>query len=279
VDREVDRPWLTFAKGSFYLLYNGGGSGGASAWRFRSSTDGTNWNDVSTPGDGSYEGAMVSDPASGAIYIGNGDKVWASLDQGKTFQPSKIPGTKPMTGIVAQRPAVDAEGTVYFAWSELSSVWYAASRDRGATWGPAVELTAALPARDAAKPGTHIWPWPVAGAAGKLAVVWVATNETSQDPSAVQGAWFVDAAFVDNASSPHPSVRALTIPGAQVMQGGICIDGTICEAEAKDRRLGDFITCALDKDGLLVVAYGTTTTGHSISSPAFVRETSGPRLR
>ncbi|MHB8605406.1 MAG: sialidase family protein [Thermoplasmatota archaeon] len=277
-DNDVDRPWLAEAKGTFYLLYNGNNDA-PGHWRFRSSTDGVNWNDLSSPGDGSYEGAIAVSPVDGSLYIGNGDKVWSSTDAGKTFASSKIPGVKPMTGITAQRPAVDANGTVYFAWSEFTSIFYAASHDHGATWGPAIDLTASLPGRVASAPGTHIWPWPAAGAAGKLAIVWVGTNETNADPSAVKGDWFVDVALVDAADTAHPTVFAEQVPGAKVTTGGICIDGTACETEGKDRRLGDFISDAIDAQGMLHIAYGTTTTGHSISSPAYVREVGGFALR
>lgn len=267
-DGSVDRPWLAFANGQFYLLYNGDGNG---HWRLRASADGVTWKDYSTPGDGSYPGAMVAGP-DGALYIGNGDQVWASTDQGRTFAASKIPGVKPMTGIVAQRPAVDDAGTVYYAWSETSGIFYAASHDQGKTWGAPVSLTAGLP-------GTHVWPWPAAGAPGKLAVAWVGTSEKNPDPSAVQGKWTVHVALVSGADTDHPQVRAASVDDAVVTTGGICMDGTICEAEGKDRRLGDFITVIIDHEGLVHVAYGTTTTGHSISSPAYFRETGGARLR
>ncbi|MEA3202183.1 MAG: hypothetical protein QOE90_3611 [Thermoplasmata archaeon] len=267
-DGSVDRPWLTFANGHFYMLYNGDGNG---HWRLRQSDDGVTWTDLSTPGDGSYPGAMVAGP-DGSLYVGNGDKVWASTDQGKTFASSKVPAQKPMTGITAQRPAVDDAGTVYFAWSELHSIWYAASHDHGKTWGTPHALTADLP-------GTHIWPWPAAGAPGKLVVAWVGTTQKNDDPSAVTGDWLVHVAVVSDADTDHPVIQGGPVAGAKVTTGGICIDGTACEAEAKDRRLGDFITVIVDHAGLAQIAYGTTTTGHSISSPAYIVETGGPRLR
>ena len=265
-DGSVDRPWVAQWNGTFYLLYNGDGNG---HWRFLDSKDGTAWSPLSTPGDGSYPGAIAVGP-EGALYVGNGDKVWASVDGGKTFDSSKIPGVKPLTGITAQRPAVDDAGNVYFAWSELHGIYYAASRDHGKTWGPRIPLW---------EGGDAIWPWPVAGADGRLAVAWVGTTETNDDASAVKADWLVHVAYVEDAANMTPRVSAGPIAGAVVTKGGICLDGTICEAEGKDRRLGDFITIAADRTGTLMVAYGTTTTGHSISSPAFVKQSGGPKLR
>jgi hypothetical protein len=265
-DARIDRPWLAQANGTFYLLYNGDQNG---HWRLRDSKDGVSWADLSTPGDGSYPGAMAAGP-DGSLYVGNGDKVWASTDHGKTFAASKVPADKPMKGITAQRPSVDAAGTVYFAWSEFHAIKYAYSKDDGKTWSAPRTLL---------EGGTNIWPWPAAGGPGMLAVAWVGTNESNADPSAVKGEWDVHLALVTGADTDAPSVWTGSIPNAVVSTGGICIDGTICEAEGKDRRLGDFITVIVDKDGYAQVAYGTTTTGHSISSPAYVKEISGPKLR
>lgn len=265
-DRGVDRPWLAFANGTFYLLYNGDGDG---HWRLRASEDGVEWRDHATPGDGSFPGALIADPGSGALYVGNGDKVWWSED-GARFQASPLPTERALTGIVAQRPAVDDGGNVYFAWSELDSVWYASSRDHARTWSAPVRLWSN---------GTHVWPWPVAGAEGKLAVAWLGTAEVGEDPAAMEAVWTVHVAFVDDAASGEPRVRAGEIPNAVAQRGGICLGGTFCEVEGKDRRLGDFITATVGRTGDLHVAYGTTETGHSVSSPAYVRQMGGLRLR
>lgn len=266
-DGSVDRPWLSYLDGTFYLLYNGDGNG---HWRLRASGDGVGWSDHSTPGDGSYPGALLADPRGKVLYVGNGDKVWWSEDAGKTFEASELPTERALTGIVAQRPAVDDAGTVYFAWSELDSIWYASSKDHARTWSEPVRLAAN---------GTHIWPWPVAGAAGRLAVVWLGTNDTGDDPSAMDSTWTVHVAYVDAADGAAPIVWTGEIPNAIAMQGGICLGGTFCEVEGKDRRLGDFITAAIGRDGMLHVGYGTTETGHSISSPGYVRQIGGFRLR
>ncbi|HUR69411.1 MAG TPA: sialidase family protein [Candidatus Thermoplasmatota archaeon] len=267
-DGSVDRPWLAQLGGTFLLLYNGDNAG---HWRMLSSTDGVSWGDHSAPGDGSYPGAMVVDKARNAVYVGNGDKVWSSTDAGKTFAAAPMPTTSALTGITAQRPAVDDDGTVYFAWSELHGISYAYSHDQGATWQGPVPLVAN---------GTHIWPWPVAGQAGRLAVVWLGTqDEAGDDPATYDSEWNVYAAFLDAADTAAPRMSVAPIPNAIAMHGGICLDGTICEAEGKDRRLGDFITASIGRTGDLHVAYGTTETGHSVSSPAYVRQTGGFRLR
>lgn len=266
-DSGVDRPWLAYAKGTFYLLYNGDGAG---HWRLRASADGVTWRHHSTPGDGSYPGAMIADPTSGALYVGNGDKVWWSEDGGLTFEPSPIPSERALTGIVAQRPSVDAAGNVYFAWSEQDSIWFAASRDHARTWSAPVKVSAN---------GTHIWPWPVAGAEGKLAIVWLGTDDAVEDVGTTPAEWRVHVALVDGAASDAPAIWSAPVENAVATRGAICLNGTFCEVEGKDRRLGDFITAAIDSAGKLHVAYGTTETEHSISSPAYFRQESGFALR
>jgi hypothetical protein len=267
-DGSVDRPWLTYLDGTFYLLYNGDGNG---HWRLRASEDGVTWRDHSTPGDGSYPGALVADPVGRVLYVGNGDKVWWSEDAGRTFTASQLPTEGAMTGIVAQRPAVDDAGTVYFAWSELTGVYYAFSKDYARTWSAPVKLS---------EPGTHVWPWPVGGAAGRLAVVWLGTPDEVADPTnAPEGTeWHVHLAMLAGADTAAPRLWSGPV-GERMHRGAICLDSTFCEVEQKDRRLGDFISAAVGRDGRLHIGYGTTETGHSISSPGYIRQSGGPLLR
>lgn len=267
-DSGVDRPWLAYLDGTFFLLYNGDGQG---HWRLRASEDGVSWREHSTPGDGSYPGAMAADPVGKALYVGNADKVWWSEDGGTTFEASPLPTERALKGIVAQRPAVDDAGTVYFAWSEMDGVYYAYSNDHARTWSAPVRLAAN---------GTHIWPWPVAGAAGRLGVVWLGTDATTDDPTNApeDTEWSVHLAMVDGADTPAPRVWSERV-GERMHQGAICLNGTMCEAQQKDRRLGDFLSAAIGRDGRLHVGYGTTETGHSISSPGYLRQSGGWTLR
>jgi len=60
--------------------------------------------------------------------------------------------------------------------------------------------------------------------------------------------------------------------------GTICMGGTICQAEAVDRRLGDYFTIDVDTTGALVAAYSDTRQGGAVSLPAFLRQTGGPKF-
>jgi hypothetical protein len=66
----------------------------------------------------------------------------------------------------------------------------------------------------------------------------------------------------------------------------VCQGGTLCVAENKDRRLGDFFTNSIDQRGCVLIASGDTTqtdptTGQQFaySLPIFMSQRSGPGLR
>jgi hypothetical protein len=74
-------------------------------------------------------------------------------------------------------------------------------------------------------------------------------------------------------------------PGGVFHEGGICQSGTTCVATGQDRRLGDYFTDALDKNGCVLIATGDTdmvdsTTGGqlSLSRPVTLEQASGPSL-
>jgi hypothetical protein len=54
--------------------------------------------------------------------------------------------------------------------------------------------------------------------------------------------------------------------------------GTICQAQAIDRRLGDYFTIDIDTSGGLVAAYSDTRQGGAVSLPSFLRQTAGPKF-
>jgi hypothetical protein len=73
--------------------------------------------------------------------------------------------------------------------------------------------------------------------------------------------------------------------GRFIHQGGICDSGTTCVATGQDRRLGDYFTNSVDRNGCVVIASGDTTVLDPISGgpratslPIFLRQISGPSL-
>src|SRR5205814_1866196 len=91
---------------------------------------------------------------------------------------------------------------------------------------------------------------------------------------------------VENATDP--AARTITTVNAAVRpihQNSVCQGGTLCVANGKDRRLGDFFTNALDSRGCVMIASGDTTqvdpnTGGPMATslPVILRQNSGSPL-
>ncbi|MBV8302220.1 MAG: hypothetical protein JOY68_09905, partial [Candidatus Dormibacteraeota bacterium] len=182
---------------------------------------------------------------------------------------------------------------------EPNAVYMMYTKDEGKTWSPPLTIA------DSATTGgtTALWPFAVAGAAGNVSVAWYQSNQLT-DPDCDSAAlmsngqpsqWTIHVANITGATSstttyPPPSVNAVPNfdglhPAGVFHVGGICQSGTTCVATGQDRRLGDYLTTALDQNGCLMIATGDTVltdtvTGDqfSTSRPLFLQQASGPSL-
>jgi len=73
--------------------------------------------------------------------------------------------------------------------------------------------------------------------------------------------------------------------GRPVHEGGICQGGTTCVVTGQDRRLGDYLTNALDARGCVMIATGDTMSPDPVtggdrawSLPLFIMQNAGPSL-
>jgi hypothetical protein len=154
----------------------------------------------------------------------------------------------------------------------------AVSTDFGKTWSPPVDIASPPNAR-------VLWPWAVAGDAGKVSIVWYQTDKLV-DPDCEPSNVSIYEARVDNATNPATrTITTVNAAGRPIHQNGVCQGGTDCVASGKDRRLGDFFTNALDARGCVVIASGDTTqvdpnTGGPMATslPIFLRQNSGTPL-
>jgi hypothetical protein len=109
---------------------------------------------------------------------------------------------------------------------------------------------------------TNIMPWAVAGAGGRLAVVWYGTNDAANNPSTtdVHQAWDVYLATITNAASGSPSIRQMKVTPHPMHYGTICLEGTGCIASQGNRNLADFFQVYYDRtDGAIEIAYDDTS--------------------
>src|SRR5205814_4541043 len=98
--------------------------------------------------------------------------VWLarSRDGGQTFTDKAVyvnPNTSASYGHQFVNVSVDRAGTVYVVYTDNHNVYYSFSTDHGQTWSGPYQINQSPSA-------TAIMPWSVAGAAGKLDVLWYA---------------------------------------------------------------------------------------------------------
>ena len=178
---------------------------------------------------------------------------------------------------------VDRDGNLYAVWDEngkgprAAGIYYAYSRDAGRDWSRPVRLDG--------DGRTDIWPWVSVGDPGHVAVAWLQAEKKlpGNDPE-TQGTygWKVVAADSLNGlgcqGSRTPGFTNNAATGT-VHRGTICNGGTVCQAEAVDRRMGDFFTISIDDAGRMWAGYSDTMRGGAVSLPGFVRQDGGPRLK
>ncbi len=177
---------------------------------------------------------------------------------------------------------VDAEGNLYTIWNDGGGasfehgVYYSSSTDRGVTWSPAQRL-------DDGQGSIH-WTWIAAGENGGVSAVWYqnVSQLPGNDPEAAgdEDGWHVMAAQSLNGLGCEESelagfrvTRATTEP---FHTGTICNGGTICQAFAIDRRLGDYLSNDVTNEGDAYIATGDTKQGGAVALPLVIRQTGGP---
>lgn len=179
---------------------------------------------------------------------------WADLDTGARPVPS--PGATPADGhgrrtLLFPVAVSDAAGAIHVAWSEAkenaSRVWLTTSTDAGSTWGPPTPVT---------PPGAQaVFPWLVAGDAGRFALLHLAAD-TPGDPNVGAHAWRLRAAISLDGGASFQS--ALVSPEV-VHVGSICSNGAGCGYPftplVNDRALLDFFEATLTPAGDLAVTW------------------------
>jgi hypothetical protein len=172
-----------------------------------------------------------------------------SLDGGLTFTDYPVyvnPDPKVGYGHQFVNVSVDKAGNVYSVYNDDHYVSYSFSTDRGRTWSGPFKISTA---------GTGIFPWSVAGAAGKLDVVYYQTpyyGAEHPDNYPMSAAWTV--AFAQNlkATTAGSAWKAQTVSPI-VHYGGVCESGVACTG---NRDLyDDFGVAASPGTGLASIIY------------------------
>jgi hypothetical protein len=309
-----DRPWLAGGKANQVFMGTDTLEGSGSGHQVFVSNDGgqtcsaTGIDDNGSLSDGgswSAFGKLYYDRLNGAVVepavFMHGDGSFgvgiSTMQSGGTsFTPHEgFHGTS----MYAHWPAIaiDSAGTVYVVWDTdnrqagtsggcngaatpaANSIMMISTNDMGKTWSAPVAV---------AHPGTRVlWPWIVAGDAGKVSVIWYQTESQDGMPDldCQAGHIHVMEVTLANATTKNPTGTIVDAAGRYVHNGWVCQGGTTCVATGQDRRLGDYFTNTLDARGCVLIATGDTrlvdpTTGsaYPTARPLFIRQNGGPRL-
>ena len=175
-----------------------------------------------------------------------------STDGGATFTDRPVyvnPDATVGYGHQFTNVSVDAAGNVYALYSDNHNLFYSWSGNRGSTWSAPRRVNTGSAA-------TAIFPWSVAGAAGKIDVVFYGTSyydgTTSPDNYPASAAWYAYFAQNLNATSAKGSFSQVAATPI-VHYGGVCESGVTCTG---NRDLyDDFGVAASPVTGLASIVY------------------------
>jgi hypothetical protein len=199
------------------------------------------------------------------------------------FRARQIASTR---GMFTHWPAIalDGAGNIHMTWDDQpasgrNSIWYAMLSPAGRVL---------VKPHVIAHPGTTVlWPWVAAGARGNASVVWYQYDRVVKNPDSAStvGKLYVYQATLLGQGTEHPRRWVANASGRPVHEGGICQGGTTCVVTGQDRRLGDYLTNAVDARGCVIIATGDTMSMDPVTDlprawalPLFIRQTAGPSL-
>jgi hypothetical protein len=200
----------------------------------------------------SQGGLGLDCPCPWQLYIAkstDGGGMWTRI------KIADLPNTVDPGNIFVQM-AVDRAGNLYYTWSQTQNVtatsegeqdiYYAFSTTGGASWSPPINLTPET--NDSA-----IFPWMVAGDAGRVDLVYYKANNGENSnvapPSTVWNVYFAQSMNALNTGSNFKSVQVSAEPNHL---GIICTGGLGCD---EDRDLLDFFTVDVDHLGAAHIVY------------------------
>jgi hypothetical protein len=267
-----DRPWLAGGKKDEVFLATNTQENTISHQIFQSTDGGDNCSATGIP-DQQVNSDNSGYTGAGKIYYskdrliepiqyldkngtvtGLGVGTWNRGDA--AFTPHKIADST----MFAHWPAIalDKADNVYAVWDDNpvdktkmdscggthplpNNIKMSISRDFGSTWSTPITV---------AHTGTGkvFWPWIAAGDAGKVSVVWYQSDRVA-DLDCEDSNITIGEAHILNALAPSPTISTVNAGGRDIHTGSVCQGGTLCVAENKDRRLGDFFTNSVDHRG------------------------------
>jgi flagellar hook capping protein FlgD len=212
----------------------------------------------------------VSHISSGAVFVSRSTDAGATW---KTFTADNSTSHHHLFDPVK----VGDDGTVYVCWSDDHAIYLTHSLDHGVTWAPAVEVSGP-------ETGFALFPWLEAGSAGRVAVVWYASQSSVNWDSSD---WRCYASITTNATATQPTFRIAqvsdhVIHASNLSEGGLAIPPAPVGVEA-NRNLCDYFQVAIDPKGACVVAFsddhndfdGQTYVARQLTGPSLYASANG----
>jgi hypothetical protein len=228
-----------------------------------------------------YESNLVALPNGGVAltFVTGAQHLWAAVTDENGANPvnvkiADVPG--PRGGTLFPSIAVDRAGNLYVVTSNLDGVFMSTSKDRGLTWSPLRQVSGA-------ETNSAVFPYVVAGDAGRVGVTWLAS--TTDDPNDEAAKWTTKYAFSDTALSGKPTFSVVQASNHVVREGPVCLQGLNCDVEdgfglnGSSRALAEVVQAGITKDGRVMIAYPDTSDGaHSGGWAWVVEQRFGPGL-
>jgi PKD repeat protein len=265
-----DRQWMeAYGKNTVYLLYRT--LAPVIAYVQRSDDGGLTYGPATQVGSIGQVGGISVDQNDGTVYVSGSNGVVAV---GTPAGPGQAPSSYTIRTVgggahIFFTVKAAKDGTVYVCYSDGRTVFIKYSKDKGATWSPAVRVS------DGPETATSILPWIETGPTpGSVGVVWYGTTASSNNDNSD---WKVFFAQSLNATTSSPVFRQVElsdhfIHGSNISESGL----PVIPGNAPNRNLLDYFQIAFDPTGAAVVAYtddhndfdGHTYVARQISGPS-----------
>ncbi len=218
------------------------------------------------------QGNIVADQNSGNVYTvfighpGNSVYIARSTDGGKSFADFLVHQGPVGASYQNVFPiiALDHSGNLHVVYSNGTNIYLTSSSNMGTTWTTPVRVNNGVDTK------TSLSPWIDAGDAGKVDIMWWATN--SSDNLADTAQWRVYFAQTQDAFSEHPKIYENAATGV-FHNGPICVNGTGCATGT--RNLAEYASTTVYLDGNAMIVYPDDK---QTTNPLtyFIKQISGP---
>ncbi len=218
------------------------------------------------------QGNIVVDQNNGNVYTvfighpGNSVYIARSTDGGKSFTDLLVhqgPAGESFQNVFPII-AIDRGGNLHIVYSNGTNIYLTSSKDYGNNWTLPVRVNNGIQTK------TALSPWIDAGDAGKVDIMWWATN--SSDNLSDSALWKVYFAQTRNAFERTPVISENAATGI-FHTGPICVNGTGCASGT--RNLAEYASTTVYRDGNAMIVYPDDQ--HTTNPLTyFIKQTSGP---